>query len=38
MRKGNRKNISLPNVKEKDPSYVAKSINIVKKGCYGSNR
>ena len=38
MRRGHKKNISLPCVKEKDKSYVAKSIDIAKKGCYGSSR
>ena len=38
MKKGHKKNISLPNVKEKDSSYVAKSIDIAKRGCYGSNK
>lgn len=38
MRKTHKKNFSLPNVKQKDSSYVAKSIDIAKKGCYNSNK
>ena len=38
IKRGHKKNISLPSVREKEISYVAKSINIAKKGCYGSNK
>ena len=37
-KKTNKKNISLPNVKEKEDSYALKAIDLAKKGCYNSNR
>ena len=38
MRKGHKKNISLPNVNDKDKSYITKSIEMYKNGCYNSEK